>query len=82
MKHTKKKSSARYFLVPGFMLVLPGILYVLYHVGNDMIQHVIETLQKGEIGPICYMFGLVGIVLLFIGGCMLAEESDYEMGWY
>lgn len=81
MKRTKKKSSARYFLVPGFLLVAPAVLYVLYHVGNDLADHIIETLQKGEIGPICYMFGLAGLVLLFIGGCILAEENEYDMGW-
>lgn len=81
----KKKSIALYFLIPGAVCALPGVLYFLYKVCEAIVVSITLTLQEGEIGPICTMFGGIGLILLFIGGLIWAEgeeDSGYDMGWY
>ena len=84
MEDKQKKKLAKLFLVPGFILVAPGVLYVLYKMLQAFVAAVMLTLQKGEVGPICFMFGLAGFFLLLIGGCIWAEAvgDDCDMGWY
>ena len=81
----KKKSIAWYFLIPGAVCVTPGALYLLYKACEALFFSIMLTLQKGEIGPICTMFGGIGLLLLFIGGLFWAaddEHSGYDMEWY
>ena len=80
----KKKSIAWYFLIPGAVFVTPGALYLLYKACEALLFSIILTLQKGEIGPICFMFGMTGLILLFIGICILSAEDETcsDMEWY
>ena len=85
MTKNKPKSIALYFLIPGAVLVTPGALYLLYKACEELICSIMLTLQKGEIGPICFMLGMAGLVLLFIGFCILSaddEYSGYDVEWY
>ena len=85
MTKNKTKSIALYFLIPGAVLVTPGALYLLYKACEALICSIMLTLQKGEIGSVCFMFGMAGLVLLFIGGLLWVESdeySGYDMWWY
>ena len=83
MTENKKKSIARYFLVPGFILITPAVMFLLYKMGEALVAAIMQTLQKGEIGSICFMLGIAGLVLLFIGGCIwsVADGDFYDVGW-
>lgn len=45
---------------------------------------IILTIEKGEIGPLCFMLAVPGLILGFIGMMLWVDDDDnaFDMGWY
>lgn len=84
MEEQQKKRIIRYLLVPAGILIAPGVLFLLYKTGEALIASIILTIDKGEIGPLCFMLAVPGLILGFIGMMLWVDDDDnaFDMGWY
>lgn len=84
MADKKKKNIIGFFLIPASIFIAPGVLFMFYKLGEALMASIILTIDKGEIGPLCFMLAVPGLILGFIGMMLWVDDDDnaFDMGWY
>lgn len=67
----KQKRIGNWFLIVGFILLAPGLIYFLYW----FTMWIVQMIQEGDITKLIITSFLSGIALIFIG-CMICCDSD------